>query len=329
MILAADIGGTSARMATFEVVNGALQVIESHTFKSAGFEDIGGVLRAFMPKRQSLLVGACFGIAGPVRHGCVRTPNLPWIVDGSVIAHQLGLLEVGLINDLEANAWGIRALRPEDLLTLNVGDPTARGNAGLIAAGTGLGEAGIFLEGESYLPFASEGGHVEFAPRDVLEIELAGQLISEFGHSSYERVLSGPGLSRIYHFLRDTHRVPESALVAAAMRDRDPAAVISEFALENRCPLCVSALDFFVSIYGAEAGNVALKFMAVSGMYVGGGIAPKIARKLQEGGFMRSFVAKGRMKALLESIPVHVILNPMTALLGAARYAGEKAGLFR
>jgi glucokinase len=329
MILAADIGGTSARMATFEVVNGALQVIESHTFVSADFEDIGGVLRAFMPKRQSLLAAACFGIAGPLRHGCVRTPNLPWIVDGSVIAHQLGILEVGLINDLEANAWGIRALGPEDLLTLNVGDPTARGNAGLIAAGTGLGEAGIFLDGESYRPFASEGGHVEFAPRDALEIELAGQLIGEFGHSSYERVLSGPGLTRIYHFLRDTHRAPESALVAAAMRERDPAAVISEFALENRCSLCVSALDFFISVYGAEAGNVALKFMSVSGMYVGGGIAPKIARKLQEGGFMRSFVAKGRMRALLESIPVHVILNPMTALLGAARYASEKAGLFR
>jgi glucokinase len=212
-------------------------------------------------------------------------------------------------------------------MMLNPGTPGARGNAAVIAAGTGLGEAGLYFDGEHHLPFACEGGHADFAPRDALEVELMLHLASQFGHVSYERVLSGPGLRNIYAFLRDTGRGVETPAVVAAMRDHDAAAVIADSALAGRCQLCAAALDLFASIYGAEAGNIALRFVAVAGVYIGGGIAPKIARKLGDGGFVRAFMAKGRMRPLLESTPVAVILNPRTALLGAARFAARRAGL--
>ena len=262
-----------------------------------------------------------------MRNGRVKTPNLPWVIEAQALARQLGLDAVTLINDLEANAWGIAALGPDDVLILNTGAPAAQGNASVIAAGTGLGEAGLFWDGERHRPFSCEGGHTDFAPRDALEIELLRHLMTKFGHVSYERVLSGPGLRNIYEFLRDSGRGEETPAVVEAMRDQDVAAVIAQAALESRSKLCVDALELFVSIYGAEAGNVALKFMAIAGVYVGGGIAPKIAGKLQDGAFMRAFVAKGRMQPLLESMPVRVILNPKTALHGAARYAALQTGL--
>jgi len=328
MILAGDIGGTSARFAAFEVVRGALRVVAEKDYPSGKYGGLGDIAEEFVAAHALRVVCACFGIAGPVRDGRVKTPNLPWEIEAPVLARRLGLDAVTLINDLEANAWGIAALGRDDVLMLNAGTPVAKGNTAVIAAGTGLGEAGLFWDSERHRPFACEGGHADFAPRDALEIELLRHLMNKFGRVSYERVLSGPGLRNIYEFLRDSGRGKETPTVAEAMRDQDAAAVIAQAALESRCKLCMDALELFVSIYGAEAGNVALKFMAFAGVYIGGGIAPKIIDKLRDGAFMRAFVAKGRMQPLLESMPVRVILNPKTALHGAARYAALRMGLW-
>jgi glucokinase len=327
MILAGDTGGTSTRLAAFEFERDRLRQIVEQTYPSREHAGLGEIVGEFVAAHAIAVRHACFGIAGPVRDGRVQTPNLPWIVDAAAMAAQLGLAGVDLVNDLEANAWGIAALAPGDLLTLNAGAPGARGNACVIAAGTGLGEAGMYWDGAMHHPFACEGGHGDFGPRDALEVDLLRHLQRRFGHVSSERVISGPGLANVYGFLRDTGRGAETPEIAAALRDHDAAAVIAQAALDARCPLCVAALDLVVSLYGAEAGNAALKFMATGGVYLGGGIAPRIARKLADGAFVRAFVAKGRMQPLLETMPVHVILNPNTALLGAARYAAARAGL--
>jgi len=327
MILAGDTGGTSTRLAAFEMERGRLRPVVEQTYPSREHGGLGEIVAKFLGAHAIAVDHACFGIAGPVRDGRVQTPNLPWIVDAAAMAAQLGLSGVDLLNDLEANAWGVAALAPEDLLTLNAGAPGAGGNACVVAAGTGLGEAGMYWDGAMHRAFGCEGGHADFAPRDALEIDLLCHLQARFGHVSTERVVSGPGLVNVYAFLRDTGRGAEMPEVAAAMRDRDAAAVIAQAALDGRCPLCVMALDLLVSIYGAEAGNAGLKFMASGGVYIGGGIAPKIARKLADGAFVRAFVAKGRMQPLMEAMPVHVILNPKTALLGSARYAAARADL--
>jgi glucokinase len=255
----------------------------------------------------------------------VVTPNLPWVVDSAALAHDLNLPAVTLLNDLEANAYGIAALSPEDFVTLNIGTPAAEGNAAVISVGTGLGEAGLYWDGRSHHPFACEGGHADFAARDALEAELLLYLRAKGQHVSYERVLSGSGLQSIYAFLRDSGRAKETPAVAEEMRRADPAAVIANAGLQGRCELCVQALDLFVSAYGAEAGNLALKMMSAGGVFVGGGIAPKIIQKLKGPAFMAAFTAKGRMKPLLEAMPVRVIMQEKTALLGAARYAAQMA----
>lgn len=327
MILAGDTGGTSTRLAAFELQRDRLRVVVEQTYPSREHGGLGEIVAKFIAAHAIRVHHACFGIAGPVRDGRVQTPNLPWVVEAAAMAAQLDLAGVDLLNDLEANAWGVAALEPEDLLTLNAGAPGARGNACVVAAGTGLGEAGMYWNGVTHRPFACEGGHVDFAPRDAVEIDLLRHLQARFGHVSSERVISGPGLVNIYGFLRESGRGVETPEVAAALRDRDPAAVIAQAATEGRCPLCTMALDLFVTLYGAEAGNAALKFMASGGVYIGGGIAPKIAAKIADGAFVRAFVAKGRMQPLLEATPVHVILNPKTALLGSGRYAAVQAGL--
>jgi glucokinase len=243
------------------------------------------------------------------------------VVDSGVVARELALKSVGLINDLEANAWGIAMLEATDFAVLNEGASDASGNAAIISAGTGLGEAGLYWDGRQHRPFATEGGHTDFAPRNHLEMELLDYLLKQFRRVSCERVVSGPGLLNIYHFLRDSGRGEEPPWLAERMRQQDPAAVVSAAGLNGESELCVQALDLFVSIYGAEAGNLALKVMATGGVYLGGGIAPKIVRKLKDPVFLNAFTAKGRMKPLLQAMPVRVILNPKTALLGAARFA--------
>ena len=326
MILAGDIGGTNARLALFDPAGGKLREIASQSFPSRNYKTLDEIVATFVRAHGKRAERACFGIAGPVRNGRSETPNLAWIVDASTLAKAAGIASARLINDLEANAYGIGALEENDFVVLNPGVVTA-GNAAVIAAGTGLGEAGLFWDGKYHRPFPTEGGHCDFSARDELEADLMLYLHKRFGHASWERVVAGPGIHNIFSFLLETGRGEEPPWLADELKHQDPPAVISRLALENKSELCVKTLDMFVSFYGAEAGNLALKTMAVGGVYVGGGIAPRIISKLKDPTFMKSFTAKGRMSELLEAIPVRVILNDRTALLGAARCAAMDAGL--
>jgi glucokinase len=321
MFLAGDIGGTNTRVAFFEGDPSHLTPVVIEVFPSRQHSGPEEIARKFLTKNKHPIESACFGIAGPVRDGRAETPNLPWVVESRNIASEIGLPVVHLINDLEANAHGIAVLAQTDFVTLNEGAARPTGNRGLISAGTGLGEAGLLAEGGEYRPFPSEGGHVDFAPRSALEIELLLHLLQRFDHVSYERVLSGPGLFNIYQFLRDTGRYPEPAWLAEQISAGDGSAVVSRSGLEGTSEICTKALDIFCSIYGSEAGNLALKLVATGGMFIGGGIAPRIIKKLAGPAFMKAFVSKGRISTLLESIPVLVITNDKTALLGAGRVA--------
>jgi glucokinase len=326
LILAGDIGGTSTRLAFFEIVDGRPRAALEKVYRSREHADLDAIVAKFIAEHPLAAEGAAFGIAGPVRDNRVQTPNLAWVVDGRRLASHLGLARVGLINDLEANAWGIAALAEGDLVTLHAGAVNPSGNQAIISAGTGLGEAGLYWDGRAHRPFACEGGHADFAPRTPDEAKLLAHLLGKFERVSYERVVSGPGLANIYDFVCSTAGASGQAARAATLQNGDPSAAISRAALEGRDALAVAALDTFVSLYGAEAGNLALKMMATGGLFVGGGIAPRILDKLKGGGFLDAFFAKGRMRALMESMPVKVILNDKTALLGAARFAAVQAG---
>lgn len=321
MILAGDIGGTKTNLGLFDVDGGALKLRRFESYPSKNYPGLESIIEEFLgsPGTGSVDAG-CFGIAGPVVDGRSITPNLPWVVASQVLAERLSLASVTLINDLEATAHGIAELKPEEFVTLNEGIPEI-GTAALIAAGTGLGAAGLFWNGERHVPFASEGGHMDFAPRDQFEMQLLEHLLTKSGHVSVERVLSGPGLHNIYDFLRSVNYAEESPEVEARFTGRDPSSVIANAAIARESDLCVKALDMFVRIYGATAGNVALVLKAIAGVYIGGGIAPKIIEKVKDETFMKAFTAKGRLAPLLEAIPVRVIMNDKTALLGAARVA--------
>ncbi len=321
MILAGDIGGTKTRVALFERHEGRLKKHAEETYPSQDHPGLESIVRRFVEQHPGPATCASFGVAGPVRNGQSETTNLPWLVDSRRLAEQLDLKHAGLINDLEANAYGLMELQPEDFCVLNPGNPDAVGNRAIISAGTGLGEAGLFWDGGRYRPFPSEGGHASFAPRDDLEEELGRFLRGNFEHVSWERVLSGPGLVNIYRFLRETGRGVEPDSLRDAIQKGDPAAAIARAALDEKCALASDALDLFVSLYGAEAGNLALKVMTTGGLFIGGGIAPKILDRMKSGAFMSAFRAKGRMQPLLEGMPVKVVLNDRSALLGAARHA--------
>lgn len=321
MVLAGDAGGTNTRVALVETRDGDFRISVEETFPSREWMSLESVIGEFLGRHGGDVEAAAIGIAGPVRDGRCDATNLPWVVDSKILARQLGLRHVGLINDLEASAYGIEVLQAKDFVILNRGVRNARGNIAIISAGTGLGEAGMYWDGETHRPFATEGGHADFAPRNHLEMELLEHSWKQYQRVSYERLISGPGLVNLYHFLRDSGRGEESAEAAELMRRGDPAPVISRRALEGTDPLCLQTLELFVSLYGAEAGNLALKVMARGGVYLGGGIAPKIISKLKEPEFMNAFTAKGRMMPLLQDMPVRVIMNQKTALLGAARHA--------
>jgi glucokinase len=318
MILAGDIGGTNARLAYFDVVKGKFSLVAVTIFPSRNFSSLDEIAVKFVDTMSVAPEVACFGIAGPVLNGRVETSNLPWVIEASKLSRELRVKNVLLINDLEATAWGISALEEKDLVTLNAGKG-GTGNQAVVAAGTGLGEAGLHWDGSQHHVFACEGGHTDFAPRNELEMDLLHYLTAQFGHVSYERVLSGPGLVNVFHFLRDTGRGTEPKWLAEEMRETEPAAAISQAAMEGKCPLSEHALNIFISIYGAEAGNLALKMLATGGVFLAGGIAPKILSKLKEPFFMQSFLDKGRMRPLLETMPVQVIMNDKIALLGAAQ----------
>jgi glucokinase len=324
MILAGDIGGTNARLAYFQTQNGNLRLISEHVYPSREYSELGEIVSKFLKEKSARPEAACFGIAGPVHNGRVETSNLPWVIEQSRLAQQIQLPATLLINDLEASAWGIGALNPQDLTALNQVS-LAIGNQAVIAPGTGLGEAGLFWDGTQHQVFACEGGHADFAPQGDLQIELLRFLAVRFGHVSYERVLSGPGLVNVYEFLRSKGCSEEPTGFAAQLAGASAAAAISHAALAGTNPLAVATLDLWISVYGAEAGNLALKTMATGGIFLGGGISPKILPKLTGPGFMKAFLEKGRLRPLLEGIPVQVITNDKAGLLGAARCAATKS----
>jgi glucokinase len=327
LILAGDIGGTNTRLAWFEVVDGALEPGAARTYGSQRYAGLAEIVLAFLQEAPGRLRRACFGIAGPVRNGRVEATNLPWVVDAQGLAGRLGLDEVLLVNDLEANAWGLAALSDIDFAVLQPGDPAPTGNAAVISAGTGLGEAGLVWDGRRHRPIASEAGHADWAPQDDLQLSLWRFLAGEVGHVSVERVLSGPGLHNIYRFFRDAQGLTEPDWLTQALRGEAPAPVISEAGLQGRAEICVRALDLFVAIYGAEAGNLGLRMLATAGVYLGGGIAPRILPALRGRTFLDAFAAKGRLRSLLEAVPVRVVLNDQAALVGAARRAALEGGL--
>jgi glucokinase len=321
MILAGDIGGTNTRLAFFEGTPDRLKPRDIEVFPSPQFSGPAEIVRQYLAKHNETVQAAAFGLPGAVVDGRVQTTNLPWVVDSRHLAAELGLKNVELINDLFANAHGIALLQESDFVVLNQGTPSPTGNGVLVSAGTGLGEAGLLAEDGGLRPFPSEGGHADFAPTDELQIELLRYLLKSFEHVSYERVLSGPGLHNIFNFLRDTKRAEEPAWLADQISQGDPSAAIAKAALADNAAIAVQALDIFVSIYGAEAGNMTLKVVATAGAFIGGGIAPKILSKLTDGTFMRAFSAKGRFRELLSKVPVRVITNDKTALFGAGRVA--------
>ena len=318
MILGGDIGGTKTNIAFFEPKDNQLMLKVVEKYPSSQHSSLDEIVLDFIKKHSLKVQTACFGIAGAIHNERVKTTNLPWEVSAESLSKALSGIDVHLINDLEANAWGIDALKEEELVSLNSPKQIIKGNRALISAGTGLGEAGLYHSEGKYHPFASEGGHADFAPRNDKEIALFKYLAKPFGHVSFERVLSGHGLYNIYQFLNDYNNRSSSKEISEKFKNDDPAKVISEYALENKDVTCEEALDMMVSFYGSEAGNMALRFMAYGGVYLGGGIAPKILSKLQSPLFLEAFLAKGRFRSLLESIPIKVILNDKTALIGAA-----------
>jgi glucokinase len=327
LVLAGDIGGTKTNLALFSVHGEKLRIETLEKFSSKRYSGLVPVLEDFLAEPHPAIEAACFGIAGAVVDGKVRTPNLPWLVDIEDLRRSLKLDGVTLLNDLEAAAYGLFTLEYDELFTLNEGTMRHAGNKALIAAGTGLGQAVLFDDGRRFYPSASEGGHGDFAPRNELEIELLRYLSGRFGHVSYERVVSGPGLFNIYRFLKDVRGLEEPPWLRERLDAADdPTAEISKAGLAGEAAICMEALNLFVTVYGAEAGNLALRAKAVRGVYIGGGIAPKILDKLKDGTFMRAFLDKGRYTDLLRATPVQVVMNDRAALQGAAYYAAFLSG---
>jgi glucokinase len=324
MFLTGDLGGTKTVLALFERAGEGFGLVREETYASRSYATFDAILTEFLAKCHGpRLFSGCFGVAGTVIDGRSHTTNLPWQLDERALADRLGVNRIKLLNDLEAAAYGMLHLGPNELCTLQTGRTGKRvGNLAVIAAGTGLGEAHLYWDGTHYHPIASEGGHADFGPNSPVEVELWNYLSAKFGgHVSWERVLSGPGFYTTYEFLRDSGHAQESPEVADSLAQGDPSAAIAARALAGTDPLCVATMDLFCTVYGSEAGNLALRCMAFGGVLVGGGIAPKILPALRKGEFTRAFVAKGRMRPVLELMEVSVALNPRAPLLGAAYYA--------
>lgn len=322
-VLAGDIGGTKTRLGVFEIDGRDCRLRQQKSFPSADYAGLGEIVAEFLASGDNDCRAACFGIAGPVVGRRVQVTNLPWVVDANELEVDTGIGRVILLNDLEATGWGVSGLGDDQVAVLNPGQTGAIGNGAVIAAGTGLGEGGIYWDGEVGRPFACEGGHSSFAPTDKVGDRLLRFLRRTLDHVSWERVLSGPGIASIFRFMVEDSGEAAPEWFEEADRLGDPVPAISERAAGNRCDLCVRTLDLYVRLYGQEAGNLALKLMATGGLWVGGGIAPKILPILEKGGFIDGFLAKGRMRPLLEATPVKVILDDRTALFGAARRAAS------
>jgi glucokinase len=324
MILAGDVGGTKVNLALYEFIDGKLKQNRDKQYPAREYSGLEEIVKEFLSADR--VTAACFGVPGPVRDGRLRLTNLPWTLDSRELSADLSIDHVFLINDVEANGYGLAELSDGQIFTLNQGDTSQIGNRALLSAGTGLGECYLVWNGHQHIPYPSEGGHADYPPRNEDEIDLLRYLKQKYnGRISVERVVSGPGLTNVYGFLREARGMDEPAWLRKRLAAEDPNAVITELALAARSEICEKALDIFVSAYGAEAGNLALKFLSVGGLYVGGGIAPRILEKLKDGAFMKAFTDKGRLSQLLVNMPVRVILESRAALLGAAAYAEARA----
>lgn len=322
LILAGDIGGTKTRLALLGVAGTRVEIVHEASYPSRDYAVFEALLDDFLTDKERPR-HAAFGVAGPVQGRAARTTNLPWHIESDRLQQRFGLASCSLLNDLEATAYGLPALQAQDLLTLQAGVPQARGNAAVIAAGTGLGEAGLYWDGQRHHPFATEGGHTSFSPEDELEIAFLRYLQQRHQHVSWERVVSGMGLLNLHQFLCGYRQADVPDWLAGEISGGDAAAAIANAAMSGRDAICVETLERFVHLYGAEAGNLALKTMSRGGLYLAGGIAPKILPLLQRGGFMAAFLHKGRMRPLLEAMPVKVIMNDRAALFGPALYAAQ------
>lgn len=328
LVLGADVGGTNTKIALARLAGGKPVIVEREVFKSQEHAALESVIDTFLKSpgvapHAGAITGACFAVAGPVEHGRARLTNLPWQPDERVIAHRFGFPRVRIINDFAAAGRGVEHLAPEDLLTLQSGRPEVRASRVIVGAGTGLGVALLDWDENGFEVHSSEAGHTDFAPVDALQVELLAHLRSEFSRVSYERVICGSGLARILEFIAKTGGVTPSAELRQAMQQGDPANAISEFALAGRDDAAVRALEIFVCAYGSFAGNMALVVLAHGGVYLAGGIAPKIVAKLTDGAFMRAFTNKGRFRSILETMPVHVVMNDHVGLYGALAEAAH------
>jgi glucokinase len=330
MILAGDVGGTKVHLALYNMVAGRLLPVRDFKFPAHEFSSLDEVVTRFLasgPEDKTQITAACFGLPGPVRDGRLKLTNLPWTLDVRDLERVLGIPRIFLINDLEANGYGIPQLAPDQLFTLHAGDADAVGHQGLVAAGTGLGEALLIWNGTGHTPIPSEGGHCDFAARNDREVALLQYLRRTLnGRVSFERVVSGLGIKNIYAYLRDVEKIDEPQWLRDRLKTEDPNAVIGTCAEDGSSWICFETMKIFAAAYGAETGNVALKVLATGGMFLGGGIGPKILKTLQNGAFTQAFLDKGRLSPLLQSIPVRVILDDTCALLGAAAYAEANAG---
>ena len=320
MLLAGDIGGTKTDLAVYSVERGPRSPITQATFPSASYPSLEALVREFLGQVRVPVAEASFGVAGPVVAGRAKVTNLPWEIAAEQLSKELRIARVRVVNDLDAIAHAIPLLEPVELATLNPGPPVPGGAIAVIAPGTGLGEAFLTWDGRRYRAYPSEGGHADFAPTNAVELDLLRHLLPRYGHVSYERVCSGLGLPNLYAYFKETGYAEEPAWLAQRLQTGvDPTPVIVEAALaKDPCALCTVTLNTFVSILGAEAANLALKVLATGGVYVAGGIPRRILPALQQGGFMPAFRRKGRFAALLDRVPVHVVLSAAVGLMGAA-----------
>ncbi|MBW2673430.1 MAG: glucokinase [Deltaproteobacteria bacterium] len=326
MLIAGDIGGTKTTIGIYSRGKGTRKPLVERTFPSKSYDSLEAIVDVFLKSEKSTVDTAAFGIAGPVSGSTVKTTNLPWVVSGETIARKLKVKRAYLINDLEALAYSVPLLYEEDLVTINRGEAATEGAIGVIAPGTGLGEAFLTFDRSRYRAHASEGGHADFAPTGEVEIKLLHYLNKKYEHVSYERVCSGMAIPDIYEFLRDGGYGEEPDWLAgelSGVEDVTPVIVQGALSEAKSCELCSATLDLFVSVLGAEAGNLALKVMATGGLYIGGGIPPRIISLLEKPSFLQAFKNKGRYSDLMGRIPVHVITNPKAALIGAAFYGLE------
>ena len=325
IVLAGDVGGTNARLAIVDVTGRAARIVNEQKYPSKDYPGLAPIVQRFREETKSRPDRACFGIACPMVGEDCTAPNLPWTINVKKLAAKIEIPRTKIINDFVAVGYGIELLAPEDLATLQEGTVEQHGPIALIGAGTGLGQGFLFWDDDHYEVLPSEGGHSDFASRGRVEAGLLQFLEGKFHRVSWERLLSGPGLVNIYHYLVASRAAPEQRAVRAEMADEDPAAVIARHGLAKTDALCDRALDLFSEIFGAQAGNLALTAVATGGVYLAGGIAPKLADRLKEGEFMAAFRDKGRLSELLARVPVHVVMNPKVGLLGSAAVAGRMA----